>query len=141
MKTLKLCLFSLLAIALCVGAGTVENISREQERRFAKAEKCWGKIKVVGVGADFKVRVTDMFPDLNVKETIAPSSVGEWILSKSEKITRSSMSMLEKISRLLFLRFLVLIATTTFRRIAICRHVENRLVGRFNHPTVVVKTF
>ena len=74
MKTLKLCIFSLLAIALCVGAGTVSTSNSRRE----KAAKCWGRIKVVTGCADFQVRIVEHFADLNVKQTIAPSAIGEW---------------------------------------------------------------
>lgn len=78
MKTLKLCIFSLLAVALCVGAGTVDNVTRGKQLRIQKASKCWGKIRVTDANPDFRVRITDTFPDLNVLITNFPSKVGEW---------------------------------------------------------------
>ena len=78
MKTLKLCIFSLLAVALCVGAGTVDNISTTKKERIAKASKCYGRIQVVGANADFEVRLTESFADLNVLQTPFPQKIGEW---------------------------------------------------------------
>lgn len=76
MKTLKLCFFSLLAIALCVGAGTVDASDSRRE----KAAKCWGRIQVVSAHADFQVRIVEHFADLNVKQTVHPGGIGEWHL-------------------------------------------------------------